>query len=129
MPTKKRTNIPARSRWASVLAYSRAVAVDGHVSVSGTLPVDESGALVGGSDAYLQARHVFSVVLGALAEAGAAPGDVVRIRIYLQDYADFEAIARAQYEFFEHVRPACTVMQVGLVKPEFRVQVDADAIV
>jgi enamine deaminase RidA (YjgF/YER057c/UK114 family) len=112
-----------------VLAYSRAVAIEGHVSVSGTLPVDESGALVGGSDAYLRARHVFTVALSALAEAGAAPENVVRIRIYLQEYADFEAIARAQFEFFEHVRPACTVTQAGLVKPEYRVQVDADAIV
>lgn len=125
----KRVNIPARSSWASVLAYSRAVAVNGHVAVSGTLPVDADGNLVGGTDAYLQARHVFAIILQALGEAGATPVDVVRIRIYLQDYADFEAIARAQFEAFEQVRPACTVLRVGLVRQEYRVQVDADAII
>ncbi len=123
-----RINIAARTPWAQVLAYSRAVCHDGHVHVSGTLPVDAQGVLIGGDDAGLQARQVLRLMLAALAEAGAGVEDVVRMRIYLRDYADLDAIAAAQFEIFDSVRPACTVVQVALPRPDFRVQMDADAI-
>lgn len=123
-----RINIPANTPWASMLAYSRAVAVGGQVLVSGTLPVDAQGQLVGGDDAYLQARQVLKLMVAALQEAGAAASDVVHLRIYLRDYDDLERIARAQFEVFEQIRPACTLVKTELAGREFRVQMDAEAI-
>jgi enamine deaminase RidA (YjgF/YER057c/UK114 family) len=125
----QRINIPANTAWASLLAYSRAVAFGDHVLVAGTLPVDSQGLLVGGDDAYLQARQVLKVMVDALREAGAKVSDVVRIRIYLRDYEDLELIARAQFEVFEHIRPACTLLKADLARPEFRVQMDAEAFI
>src|SRR5690606_34736929 len=107
--TPGRLAVPARTAWAGMLAYSRAVRVGRHVFVSGTLPVDEQGRLVGGDDAGLQARHVLTLIQQAIAEAGADICDVVRLRIYLRDMADLAAVAAAQWAVFEHVRPACTV--------------------
>ena len=124
-----RLEVPAGTRWADLLSYSRAVRIGDVVMVSGTLPVDSDGRPVGEGDAYRQAQCVFALVFKALEEAGARPGDVTRIRIYLQDYADVDAIARAQREAFGTVRPACTVLRAGLVDPVFRVQVDADAVI
>ncbi|MFA6313279.1 MAG: Rid family hydrolase [Sterolibacterium sp.] len=123
----QRINIPANTPWASLLAYSRAVAVGGQVFVAGTVPVDAHGQLVGDDDAYLQARQVLKVMVAALGEAGAGVSDVVRMRIYLRDYEDLDAVARAQFEVFEHCRPACTVLRADLARREFRVQMDAEA--
>lgn len=123
-----RQRVPARSAWSDMLAYSRAVRTDRHVFVAGTLPVDAQGQLVGGDDAHLQARQVLRLILAALDEVGASASEVVRLRIYLKDYADFPAIARAQFEVFETIRPTCTFVQTGFVRPEFRVQMEADAI-
>ncbi len=123
-----RWQVPARTAWARTLAYSRAVVVDGQVFVSGTLPVDDRGERVGGDDAYLQARQVLHLLQAALQEAGAALADVVRLRIYLVDAADLAEVARAQFEAFEGVRPACTVLVTALAAPGFRVQMDADAL-
>jgi enamine deaminase RidA (YjgF/YER057c/UK114 family) len=123
-----RQRVPAVTAWADQLAYSRAVKVGKQVFIAGTLPVDAQGKLVGGDDAYMQTRQVLKLILGALDEVGARAGDVVRLRIYLRDYADFPAIARAQHEVFEAVQPTCTFVQTGFVSPEFRVQMDADAI-
>ncbi len=123
-----RRQVPARTAWADKLAYSRAVAVGNQVFVSGTLPVDGSGRLVGADDAYLQARQVLLLLQAALQEAGAALADVVRLRIYLCDEADLDAVARAQFEFFAAVRPACTVLVTRLAAPGFKVQMDADAV-
>lgn len=123
-----RWQVPARTAWARMLAYSRAVVVDRQVFVSGTLPVDDRGERVGGDDAYLQARQVLQLLQAALHEAGAALADVVRLRIYLADAADLTEVARAQFETFEAVRPACTVLVTALAAPGFRVQMDADAV-
>ena len=123
-----RQRVPAATAWANQLAYSRAVKVGGQVFVSGTLPVDAQGQLVGGADVYLQTHQVLKLIQGALDEVGARISDVVRLRIYLRDYADFPEMARAQHEVFEAVRPTCTFVQTGFVSPEFRVQMDADAI-
>ncbi len=122
-----RFEVPARTPWARVLAYSRAVRVGPHVFVSGTLPVDAEGRLIGGDDAHLQAREVLRLLLDALAEAGASAADVVRLRIYLRDYADLPAVAAAQFAVFEHARPACTVVQSQLARPDCRVQMEAEA--
>lgn len=123
----ERLEVPARTVWARTLAYSRAVRVGRHVFVSGTLPVDEEGRLVGGDDAFLQAQQVLKLMLDALSKAGAATGDVVRLRIYLRDMEDLSAVAAAQFAIFEHVRPVCTVVHSRLAQDHFRVQMEADA--
>ena len=125
----QRLKVPARTAWAQKLAYSRAVVVDRQVFVSGTLPVDSDGQLVGGDDAHLQAQQVLALMQAALHEAGATLADVVRLRIYLSDAADLDAVARAQFEAFEAVRPACTVLVTRLAAPGFKVQMDADAVI
>ena len=125
----QRLQVPARTAWAQKLAYSRAVVVDRQVFVSGTLPVDSDGQLVGGDDAHLQAQQVLALMQAALHEAGATLADVVRLRIYLSDAADLDAVARAQFEAFEAVRPACTVLVTRLAAPGFKVQMDADAVI
>jgi enamine deaminase RidA (YjgF/YER057c/UK114 family) len=91
----ERQKVPALTAWADQLAYSRAVKVGTQVFVSGTLPVDSQGQLVGGNDVYLQTRQVLRLILGALVEVGASEKEVVRLRVYLRDYADFADIARA----------------------------------
>lgn len=123
-----RLHVPARTPWAQVLAYSRAIRVGRQVFVSGTLPVDAEGRLVGGDDARLQAQHVLHLMLTALAEAGASSRDVVRLRIYLRDGADLPAVAAAQFAVFETVRPACTVVLSPLIADGYRVQMEADAV-
>lgn len=126
----ERQQVPARSAWSDTLAYSRAVRAGRHVFVAGTLPVDAQGQLVD-DDAYLQARQVLRLMLDALDEVGTSAAEVVRLRIYLKDFVDFAAIARAQFEVFEvfeAIRPNFTFVQTGFIRPEFRVQMEADAI-
>lgn len=96
--------------------------------MSGTLPVDAEGHLVGGRSAHLQACQVLSLIIAALSEAGASAADVVRMRIYLRDYADLPAIAAAQLAVFKSVRPACTVVQTTFADAACLVQMEADAI-
>lgn len=120
--------VPARTAWAERLAYSRAVVAGPMVFVSGTLPVDAEGRLVGGDDAGQQARQVFALLQAALQEAGCSLAHVTRLRIYLTDATDLEAVMQAQREAFSAIRPACTIVVCALALPGFRVQADADAV-
>lgn len=124
----ERHRVPARTAWAERLAYSRAVTAGPLVFVSGTLPVDAQGQIAGGDDAYLQARQVFSLLQSALREVQCDLADVTRLRLYVRDAADLDAVMRAQMEHFAEVRPACTIVIAALPLPGFRVQADADAV-
>lgn len=103
--------------------------VDGHhVTVSGTAPIMTDDADPP-SDAYGQAKRILQIVVAALAEAGARPGDVVRTRTYLTDAADWPEVGRAHGEVFASVRPASTMIVVkGFLDPRWLVEMEADAI-
>lgn len=103
--------------------------VDGdRVFVSGTAPIMPDGQAPP-PDAYGQTRRCLEIILAALEEAGAGPGDVVRTRVFLVDRADFDQVARAHGEVFADVRPASTaVIVAGLLDPRWLVEIEADAV-
>ena len=114
-----------------VNGYSHVVAGSGTlVAVSGQLPAEESGALVGGTDALAQARQVFENLDRALRAAGAQPGDLLRLTLYLLDLADLPAVRAARDAFLaDGPAPASSLVQVaGLVLPGARLEVDALAV-
>ncbi|OYN98027.1 enamine deaminase RidA [Enemella evansiae] len=114
-----------------VNGYSHAVAFSGRlITVSGQVPLDSEGNLVGRGDPYAQARQVFGNLATALAPGGAALTDVVKLTIYLTDMRDLEAVRQARDESISPDRPpASSLVQVsGLVHPAFRVEIEALAV-
>jgi reactive intermediate/imine deaminase len=114
-----------------VNGYSHAVAFNGTVvTVSGQVPVDADGALVGEGDVEAQVRQVFANLTTVLAAAGAKLSDVVKISVFLTDIAaDLPAFRRVRDEHFDPAHlPASSLIQVaGLVNPAFRVEIEAVA--
>lgn len=124
-----RRTISSGTEWEAHAGYSRAVAVDGQVHVSGTTPVDEDGNVVG-EDPYEQTHAALDIISEALEDAGASIQDVVRTRMYVTDIDDYEAIGRAHGEVFDDVRPAATMVEVcRLVEEDFCVEIEATAVV
>jgi enamine deaminase RidA (YjgF/YER057c/UK114 family) len=124
-----RVMIPARTKWESEIAYSRAIRVGSFVAISQTSAVDSSGAIAGGSDPYQQAVHALQNVERALSEAGAELKDVVRTRIYVARFEDWPEVARAHAKMFGNVRPAMALLTCTMVSEEILVEFEADAIV
>ena len=107
--------------------YTHAVAAGDALYVSGIVPVDAGGTVVG-DDVVAQAREVFEIMRRVLAAAGAAPGDVVKVTVYLLDIDDRPLINPVRQEFFGDARPASTLVEVSrLAVPGARLEIDAVA--
>ncbi len=121
--------MPARTPWADVVGYSRAVRVGNTIAVSGTVASDEQGKIIGKGDVYAQTVFVIRKIEAALGELGCSLSDVVRTRIYTTDISKWEDVARAHREFFAGIRPTNTMVQVAkLIAPEAMVEIEAEAI-
>jgi reactive intermediate/imine deaminase len=111
-----------------VNGYSHAVAFTGRmIAISGQVPLDAEGNLVGADDAQIQTRQVFDNLAAALAAAGAGMRHVVKLTVYLTDLADLAAFRAARDDYLSaETPPACSLVQVsGLVNPSFRIEIDA----
>jgi enamine deaminase RidA (YjgF/YER057c/UK114 family) len=111
-----------------VAGYSHAVAFTGPmVVISGQLPVDAQGRLVGVDDPPAQFRQAFDNLVGALAAAGATMQGVVKLTVYLTDMADLEVFRQVRDEYIAaDLPPASSLVQVaGLVRPGCRVEIEA----
>jgi reactive intermediate/imine deaminase len=107
--------------------YTDAVVAGDTVYVSGIVPVDANGAVVG-DDVVAQARQVFAIMGRVLEAAGAAPADVVKVTVYLLDIDDRPLINPVRQAFFGDARPASTLVEVSrLAVPGARLEIEAIA--
>ncbi len=64
---------------------------------------------------------------GAIQSLGGRLEDVVRTRVYVSNADHWEPISRAHGQRFGNIQPANTLVQAGLIGPEYLVEVDAEA--
>ena len=107
------------------------VATGPTVYISGQVPLNAVGVLVGAGDAVAQAEQVFANLDIALRAAGCGWSDVVRLTFYLTDLDDLAAVREVRDRYLGADRlPASSLVKVaGLVNPEFRIEVDAVAVI
>jgi enamine deaminase RidA (YjgF/YER057c/UK114 family) len=120
--------VSSGSPYESAYGYSRAVAIGDGCWVAGTTDAGPDGRSSHPGDAAEQARAAFAIGLAALAEAGFARGDVVRVRMYVVRAEDAAPVASVNGELFGAIRPAATLVRVaGLIDPSLLVEVELEA--
>lgn len=122
--------ISSGSPFEAIAGYSRAVVVEhagyAEVFVSGCTGFDYDQMTI--SDEIIdQTRQCFVNISNALAEAGGSLRDVVRVRYYLTDAADWELTAPLFGQAFAEGRPAASCLVCGLVDPRMKIEVEIDA--
>ena len=78
-------------------------------------------------DVEQQAEQCLRNIDAALGEAGAAMSDVVRVHYLLPDVAEFPRCWPVLKRWFGEVRPAATMMSVGLADPRMRIEIEVTA--
>jgi 2-iminobutanoate/2-iminopropanoate deaminase len=110
--------------------YTDAVRAGELLFISGVVPVDGEGRLVGGEDIVAQAAAVFESLGRVLSAAGAAPGDVAKVTVFLTDVDDRARINPVRQAFFGDARPASTLVEIRrLAVPGAMIEVEAVAVV
>jgi enamine deaminase RidA (YjgF/YER057c/UK114 family) len=83
------------------------------IFVSGLLPKDAQGNIVGEGDIEAQTRFVFEKMITILREAGAELGDLVKVDIYLVDMKrDFEKVSAVRNGYLMESKPAATTVGI-----------------
>jgi 2-iminobutanoate/2-iminopropanoate deaminase len=110
--------------------YTDAVRAGNLLFVSGFVPVDGDGRVVGGDDVVAQTRQVFANIGRVLAAAGTTFEQVVKVTVYLTDVDDRTKINPVRQEIFGETRPASTLFEVSrLAVPGAKIEIDLVAIV
>jgi enamine deaminase RidA (YjgF/YER057c/UK114 family) len=118
--------ISSHSRFESEIGYSRAVVDGDWIFVSGTTGFDYATMTIS-EDVAEQAEQTLANIAAALAEAGSAFADVVRVRYILPRAEDFPACWPALKRYLGDVRPAATMIAAGLADPRMKIEIEVTA--
>ena len=120
MPRKALSSATA----SAIGPYSHAVDDGSHVFCSGQTPIDPATGALREGGVGDQTHQCFDNLFDVLAAAGLAPSDVVQVRVYLTDMADFGAMNAAYSERFEEPFPARTTIGVASLPLGADVEID-----
>ena len=123
---RKEYRVPGQAE--PISHYADAVEANGLLFVSGIVPVDADGRVIGGEDVVEQARQVFRNMGEVLAVAGAGFADVVKVTVFLTDVDDRARINPVRQEVFGEARPASTLVEISrLAIPGAKIEVECVA--
>ena len=98
--------------------------------ISGQVPVDRDGKLVGKGDLRAQAVQVHENIKAILAASGAGMEDIVKVTVYVTDMRAFNDIADIRSRYFPKDGPSSVICEVrALAWPEFMIEIEAVAVV
>ncbi|MBR0787509.1 RidA family protein [Bradyrhizobium manausense] len=106
------------------LPFSRAVAADGWLYVSGQTPMENGEVIEGGI--IPQSHKAIRNMLAILTEAGYEPNDVVRCGVWLDDPRDFQSFNKVFAEYFGANPPARACVVSSMVV-DCKVEIDCVA--
>jgi 2-iminobutanoate/2-iminopropanoate deaminase len=114
---------------APIGPYSQAVKAGNTVYVSGQIPLDAAGQLVGTGDVTAQTHQVLQNLTAVLAAAGLALTDVVKCSIFVKDLGNFATINQIYGTYFdEATAPARETVEVSRLPRDVEVEISCIAV-
>ncbi len=121
-----RTYYSSGSPFEQQMGYSRAVADDNYLFVSGTTGYNYTTMSID-PDVVAQARQCLTNLRQVLAEAGLDLSDVVRVTYIFPNREDFEPCWPVLREAFAASPPAATMLVAGLYEPAMKLEIQVTA--
>ena len=123
-----RQRIAPLSEFEEKVGFTRGLRVGDRIEIAGTTGAEEDGSI--SPDAGRQADRCYELIRSYIEELGGTMEDVVRVRMFVTDIADADAVSAAFTRALGHVRPTGTLVAIaGLYIPELKVEIEAEAVV
>ena len=119
------TELPATVGFSQIAKVSGGQAI----YLSGQVPLNAAGELVGRDDFRAQAQQVFENVSAALAAGGATFAHVVKLTMYVVDRSYAPILREVRDQFVNTQSPPASTLVVvrSLIREEFLLEVEAIA--
>ncbi len=125
----KATRVLSGSKWEDIAGYCRAQRIGRRILVSGTTATAGFERAVAPLDAGAQTTFVLDKIAASLMALGSGIDDVVRTRIYITDAREVDAVSAAHGRVFGSIKPVNTLVVVAHLIGDYRVEIEAEAIV
>ncbi|QRM31493.1 RidA family protein [Microvirga sp. VF16] len=109
--------------------YSQAIRAGDLLFVSGQLPLDPRGSLVGHGDIKAQTKQVFDNIAAILREAGSSLEQVVKTTVFLTSLDDFSSMNEVYASVFKSPYPARSTVEIGRLPGGMLLEVECIALV
>jgi reactive intermediate/imine deaminase len=109
--------------------YSHAVVANGFVFVSGQLPITPDGRKLVDAPFEQQAEQVLANVQAALEAAGSSVRQLVQVRVYVDDMANWPAFNAVYAQWAGNAKPARAVVPTGPLHFGLKVEVEAVGVI
>jgi len=119
---------PKNVHWP--FGYTHIAKVGDTLHISGQLPLDQEGKIVGEGDMTAQTDKTYENLKKCLESVGATMRDIVMLRIFVTDLEEFQKTAEVRTKYFGKYRPATTGLEISrLYFPEAMIEVEATAVI
>ena len=113
---------------APVSHYCHGVKAGNYLWISGTVGLTAQGDMP--EDVVEQFKICMDNIDGVLKAAGGRPEHIVKVQVFLTDINDRSRINPLREAYFGEHRPASTLVEVSaLIKPELKVEIEAQAVI
>ena len=104
--------------------YSQAIRVGDTVYMAGQIPLDPLTMQMVEGDFEKEARRVFENIKAVIAAAGGTFDQVVKVTIFLTDFANFAKVNEVMAQYFKEPFPARSTVAVAALPRNARVEVE-----
>lgn len=109
--------------------FSRASRIWNIVAITWTAPISKDWWVESPWDMYLQSKRCLEIIKDIVEKAWWSLKDIIRTRIFVVDMNRWKEVAKAHWEYFSDIQPACTFVEVSrFINPEWLVEIEADAV-
>ncbi|MBC6612329.1 RidA family protein [Hymenobacter sp. BT507] len=114
---------------APIGPYSQAVQAGNTVYVSGQIPLDATGQMIGDGDVVAETHQVMRNLQAVLGAAGLTLANVVKCSIFVKDLHNFGRINEVYGSYFEEgYAPARETVEVARLPKDVQVEISCIAV-
>jgi len=104
--------------------YSQAIRVGDTLYMAGQIPLDPATMQMIEGDFEKEARRVFENIKAVIAAAGGSFEQIVKVTIFLTDFANFAKVSEIMAEYCKAPLPARSTVAVAALPRNARVEVE-----